>query len=459
MRFFQQQHTTENYENAIKGILTFVNFNRTRNLAIILFLANFVLLFMDYSNKGEGLWIITDGYKYLFYSHVILGLVTLLYILVSNRIMVHSANDITLAHKYYVFLFAFFMLSYTAITSAWIDQKIHNQITVYVIGCFLIAIIYYYKPKVTALLYGLSFVSFMILLTISQNDPAIRQGHYINGSILVVISYFLSTILYKLKQQELQHKFNLEKLVAERTKELQTANDLLRLEILERKRTEIEMARLDKLNLIGEMAASISHEVRNPLTTVKGFLQLLLNKQDSKDKEYFNLMIEELDRANSMLSEFLSISRTKPTILEWHNINEIVTSTLPLVRADVLNADKLLSVQLSNVPDLQLDIQEIRQLLLNLVRNALEAMSSGGQLGIKTFSTKTEVALVVSDEGKGIEQHLLEKLGQPFFTTKEKGTGLGLAVCYSIVSRHNGRIGVQTSPKGSAFSVYFALSE
>ena len=86
-------------------------------------------------------------------------------------------------------------------------------------------------------------------------------------------------------------------------------------------------------------------------------------------------------------------------------------------------------------------------------------MSSGGELGIKTFSTNSEVALVVSDEGNGIEQHILEKLGQPFFTTKEQGSGLGLAVCYSIVSRHNGRISVETSPKGSAFSVYFALNE
>ncbi|GAB6152229.1 hypothetical protein JCM17380_09790 [Desulfosporosinus burensis] len=114
-------------------------------------------------------------------------------------------------------------------------------------------------------------------------------------------------------------------------------------------------------------------------------------------------------------------------------------------------------MELNNVPDLQLDIQEIRQLLLNLVRNGFEAMSSGGQLSIRTFSTNIEVVLVVSDEGNGIEQGIIEKLGTPFFSTKEQGTGLGLAVCYGIVARHNGRISIETSPLGSSFSIHFII--
>jgi signal transduction histidine kinase len=446
-------------ETFIENILTYDNFNRTRNLSIILFLANLILLFIDSTNSAKGLWIINNAYKDLFYSHVVLGLVTLLFILVSYRVKAHSANEITSSHKLNVILFALFILSITAVISGWITQYFHGQSNVYVMACFTIAVMFNYKPKVAALLYGLSGVAYMILLTISQKDPNIRMGYYIDGSLLVVISYFLSTVLYKLKQQELQHKYNLEDLVTERTKELKAANNSLSQEILERKRAEIEMARLDRLNLIGEMAASISHEVRNPLTTVKGFLQLLRNKQDSRDKEHFDLMIEELDRANSILSEFLSISRTKPTMLEWHNINDIVSATLPLVQADALNNDKLCTVELNNVPDLQLDIQEIRQLLLNLVRNGFEAMACGGQLRIRTSFTDSEVALVVSDEGNGIEQHIMEKLGTPFFTTKQQGTGLGLAVCYSIVSRHNGRISVETSPKGSTFYVYFKLSK
>jgi len=370
----------------------------------------------------------------------------------------HSPQDITSAHKYYGLLFAFFSISLAAVISGWIDQKIHGQITVYVIGCFILAIMYSYKPKVTALLFGLSWVEFMVLITISYKEPILLQGHYINTTFLVVISYFLSTVHYKLRRQELLNKYYLEDLVTERTQELQVANDLLTQEVFDRKRAEIEMARLDGLNLIGEMAASISHEVRNPMTTVKGFLQLLRPKQAPRDQEFFDLMIEELDRANSMLEEFLSISRTKRTLFECHNINDIVTSTLPLFQADAYNNDQLLTIELNKVPDLQLNLQEIRQLLLNLVRNGLEAMSSGGQLRVKTFSTNREVVLAVSDEGHGMERAILEKLGTPFFTTKDKGTGLGLAVCYGIVSRHNGTISVESSPKGSIFSVHFELS-
>jgi Signal transduction histidine kinase regulating C4-dicarboxylate transport system len=454
---FQSQQITKNFEINIDDIVTYINFNKTRKIAIILFLTNLVFLFIDYINKMKGLWFITDGYKYLFFSHVILGLVTLLYILLSYRKKVSSVEDITLYHKLYVIVFAFFVLSHTAVISGWIDQKIHGQITVYIMGCFLIAIMYICKPKVTALLYVLSHVAFMVFLFISQKDPVIRQGHYINASLLVVIAYFLSIVHYQLKQQDLMYKHYLEDLVKERTMDLETANDLLTREIYDRKQAEAEMARFDRLKLIGEMAASISHEVRNPMTTVKGFLQLLKHKQETGDKEYFDLMIEELDRANSILSEFLSISRTKPTMLELHNINDIVTSTLPLVQADVLNTEHLLTVELNSVPDLQLNLQEIRQLLLNLVRNGLEAMSCGGQLRIKTFSTAGEVALVVSDEGHGIPGNILEKLGQPFNTTKEQGTGLGLAVCYGIVARHNGRIEVETSSLGSTFNVFFAL--
>jgi len=458
MELFQLQNITQCHGDAIEGIITHNNFNRTRKLAIILFLADLIYLFIDYINRAKGLWIINDSYVYLFYAHVVLCLVSFLYISVFYSMIARFSNEINLSHRLYVIVFSFFILGLSAVMSGWIDQKIHGQITVYIIGCLTIAVMFNYNLRVTALLYGSSCAVLMIFLTITQMDPNIRQGNYINASLIVIVSYFLSRLLYKLKQQDLRHKYFLEDLVTDRTKELQTANDLLSQEILERKRAELEMAKLDRLNLIGEMAASISHEVRNPMTTVKGFLQLLRNKQDPRDIEYFDLMIEELDRANSILSEFLSISSTKPTMFELHNINDIVTSTLPLIQADAQNNDTVLTIELNNVPDLQLDIQEIRQLLLNLVRNGFEAMSSGGQLGIRTFTNHSEVVLAISDEGNGIEQYVMEKLGTPFFTTKEQGSGLGLAVCYGIVSRHNGRINVETSPKGSTFYVYFELS-
>lgn len=459
MGLIQLQPLDKNAETAIDRIISCDNYNRTRQFSIILFLANLIFLMIDFNNRAKGLWSISDGYYYVFYTHIVLGFVTFMSILVTYKVTAHSASEVTLFHKLYVILFAFFALNYSAVISGWVSLEINRPNNVYLIACYSVAILYNFKSKIAAFLYGLSCITFMICLTISQEDPYLSFGHYSDVFLLVVIACFLSTVLFKYKQRNLLQNHYLEDLVLERTREMQASNDLLKKEIIERKRTESEMARLEKLNLIAEMAASISHEVRNPMTTVKGFLQLLKNKQGSRDKEFFNIMIEELDRANSILTEFLSITRNKPTSLECHNINDIVISTLPLLQADAQNNDKLLNAELNDVSDLQLDVQEIRQLLLNLVRNGFEAMTSGGQVSIRTYSSNGEVVLVVSDEGTGIEEIVLEKLGTPFYTTKEKGTGLGLAVCYGIVSRHNGRISVETSPSGSTFYVYFKLDD
>ena len=345
MRLFQLQPIIDNEENAISRIISYNNFNITRKLSVIIFFANVIFLVIDYNNKAKGLWEINHAYYYVFYTHVVLGLVTLIYILVSYKVNAHSADEIMLFHEVYIILFAFFVLNYSAVISGWITQKINSpSTTVYILACFTIAVIYDFKPKVIAPMYGLSCASFMTLLTISKEDPYMSFAYYLDAFLLVLISYFTSTVLNKYKQQNLRHKYYLEDLVTKRTEELQAASDLLKKEIIERKRTEIEMVRLDRLNLIGEMAASISHEVRNPMTTVKGFLQLLKNRQKLKDREYFDIMIEELDCANSILSEFLSISRNKATMFDWHNINDIVSSILPLVKADAQNNDKSLTV-------------------------------------------------------------------------------------------------------------------
>jgi PAS domain S-box-containing protein len=219
---------------------------------------------------------------------------------------------------------------------------------------------------------------------------------------------------------------------------------------------EQEMARLERLNLIGEMAAGIGHEVRNPMTTVRGFLQLLASKQDCASyREFYDLMIEELDRANSIISGFLSLAKNRPVDLKPVNLNSVVKTLLPLITADATNLDKNIRTDLQDLPDILLDEKEIRQLILNLVRNGLESMSQGGSLTIKTLSDHTYAQLSVEDQGEGIKPEHLNKIGTPFFTTKENGTGLGLAVCYSIAARHNASIKVDTGPTGTTFSVRF----
>lgn len=228
------------------------------------------------------------------------------------------------------------------------------------------------------------------------------------------------------------------------------------IDVTEIKRMENELARLDRLNLIGEMAASIGHEIRNPMTTIRGFMQLLKGwNNDPEWQDYSKLIIEELDRANSIISEFLSLAKNKPVKLQESNLNTIIAAVLPLIRSDSLAKDMNVVFECDDLPLILIDEQEIRQLLLNLSRNGLEAMPPGGTLTIRTYEENDTVVLSIQDQGYGISDEILSKLGTPFVTTKEEGTGLGLAVCYSIAERHNAWIDVNSSEQGTNFRVYF----
>ena len=235
-------------------------------------------------------------------------------------------------------------------------------------------------------------------------------------------------------------------------------------DITERRQLETEVARLDRLNLVGEMAASIVHEIRNPLSIVKGFLQLMSLRSNCRQcssdyGDYFDLMLNELERAGAIVSELLALSKKKAAELKLCCLNRIIQSLYPLLQADALIGDKFIRLELEEIPLLLLDEKEICQLVLNLARNGLEAMGPGGILTIRTFCQEGEVTLAVKDQGNGIDPEVVQKIGTPFFTTKENGTGLGLAVCRSIASRHQARINVATGPAGTTFFVGFKVPQ
>ena len=227
-------------------------------------------------------------------------------------------------------------------------------------------------------------------------------------------------------------------------------------DITEKKQMDAEVARLDALNLVGEMAASIGHEVRNPMTTVRGYLQLFQLKAEFKAyNDRLVTMIEEIDRANAIITQFLSLAKNKRSDMEPGNLNTVVEALFPLMQADALYKGHQLEVSCSPIPDTLIDAAEIRQLILNLFRNAMEAMALFGTARIRTYGAEDAVILEVSDTGKGIPPEIIDKLGTPFFTTKETGTGLGLPVCYRIAQRPGAAIGIDTSPAGTTFSIRF----
>lgn len=231
------------------------------------------------------------------------------------------------------------------------------------------------------------------------------------------------------------------------------------LDITEQEQWELQSARLERLHLIGEMAAAIAHEVRNPMTTVRGFLQLCKQQSNMLNEEYINLMLQELERANGIITEFLTLAKNKATDLQTCSLNETVSSILPLLEAEALIGGKQVLADLGDIPHLQLDEKEIRQLVLNIAMNGLDSMEGGGVLMIRTSVEEDRVLLRISDEGCGIPEEVMQRLGTPFLTTKENGTGLGLAVCYSIASRHKAAIDVATGREGSEFSIRFPYKQ
>ncbi|MFV8830319.1 response regulator [Alkalihalobacterium sp. APHAB7] len=230
-------------------------------------------------------------------------------------------------------------------------------------------------------------------------------------------------------------------------------------DVTESVKMQKEITRLDRLNLVGEMAAGIAHEIRNPMTTVLGFLQLSKKQQEYPTPiEYIDLMIGELERANGIITEFLALAKDKATDPRLENLNGIIYALHPLLQAEGMLGNKNVNLDLEDGPLLFIDEKEIRQLILNIALNGLEAMPLGGQLTIRTYVESDKAILKIIDEGPGIEPDVLKNIGTPFFTTKDKGTGLGLAICYSIAARNRANIEIDTSEKGTTFIVTFQQS-
>jgi PAS domain S-box-containing protein len=225
-------------------------------------------------------------------------------------------------------------------------------------------------------------------------------------------------------------------------------------DITERIRMDSELLRLDRLNLVGEMAASIAHEIRNPMTTVRGFLQLLSNKPElEKYTKYTTLMIEELDRANSIITTYLSLSGTSIE-RSLQDLSELISSFSPILDADATMHNTGIEYSLLSTARVMINAAEIKQLLANLVKNALEA-SPQGTVKVSTRDVPGGVLLEVEDNGTGILPEVMSKLGTPFLTTKAHGTGLGLAVCYRIADRHNSTILAENLNPGCRISIIF----
>jgi len=216
----------------------------------------------------------------------------------------------------------------------------------------------------------------------------------------------------------------------------------------------------EKLAVLGEMAAGIVHEIKNPLTTVKGFMQLIAAQtEDDTCREYADLVRAEVDDMNQVVSDFLTFARPRKPVTKETSLNQLVNSIGAFWTNQLAIEGIDLEITLSEEEKLvMLDQRQFRQVLTNMVKNALDAMNSTvkARLSLKVEYDRhnDRMMVTVSDNGVGMTEEELSKLGTPFYSTKDRGTGLGMGICYQIIKEHNGIIWVESKPgEGTTFAI------
>jgi PAS domain S-box-containing protein len=237
-------------------------------------------------------------------------------------------------------------------------------------------------------------------------------------------------------------------------------------DITEKRKKEAQLRRTENLASLTTLAAGVAHEIKNPLGSISIHLQLLQkallkNKNLEKIENYFYVIKEELDRLNGIVVDFLYAVRPLPLELREGNINELIEKIMEFVTPEMEQSGILCMLELGeNVPKILLDERLIKQTLLNLVKNAQTAMPKGGVLTVSTNYTENEIKVSVCDTGIGIDTENMAKIFEPYFTTTETGTGLGLTQVYKIIRAHHGEITVDSAPgAGSDFRIILPVPQ
>lgn len=220
--------------------------------------------------------------------------------------------------------------------------------------------------------------------------------------------------------------------------------------------TEVERLRLERLSCVNQLAAGIVHEIRNPLTSIKGFLQLIMRKQrESVMQSYLDVMFGEIERMERLISEFQMLARPAKTgHLVKINLAKTISNVILLMESQAVNKNAVLDYYTEQTAWVYGDESQIKQVLINLVRNAIEAVGEKGEIHVSLSVAPGTATVTVRDNGTGIPEDILNRLGTPFYTTKEHGTGLGLSICYSIINSHGGNVKIDSKVgEGTAISV------
>jgi len=216
-------------------------------------------------------------------------------------------------------------------------------------------------------------------------------------------------------------------------------------DLTEQKYSQESLVKSEKLSVIGQLAAGVAHEIRNPLTVLKGFTQLL-QKELGNDHSYLSTMLSELDRINEIVTEFMTLAKPQFVLFHSKYICDILNSVISILetQAILMNVNIRFS-HADQIPHIHCDENQLKQVFINIIKNSIEAMPQGGDIHIYSELTKEHQLLIrIQDQGPGIPQEFIKRVGEPFYTTKENGTGLGLMICQRIIEAHRGTLKIMS---------------
>ena len=239
-------------------------------------------------------------------------------------------------------------------------------------------------------------------------------------------------------------------------------------DVSEKRGREARLRRAESLASLTTLAAGVAHEIKNPLGSIGIHMQLIQktlatieNQRSQTIREYVDVVNEEVERLNRIVVDFLFAVRPMDTELEDRELNPIIRDLLDFVRYELEQAGiSIVEDYAEDLPELRLDEKYIKQAVLNIVKNAIAAMPEGGVMTVMTARRDDEVLLRISDNGEGMSEEVMEKIFEPYFTTRDFGSGIGLTLVYKIVKEHMGEISVASQKdKGSAFTILFPVPQ
>ncbi|MFB5252152.1 ATP-binding protein [Bacillus mycoides] len=230
-------------------------------------------------------------------------------------------------------------------------------------------------------------------------------------------------------------------------------------DITERTITTELLKKSDTLKAVGQLAAGVAHKVRNPLTVIKGFMQLL-QQEVGEDKEYLSLILSEISSIETVLQEFLSIAKPNAAVFEPKNLCTILDNVVDLISTQAIMKNIRIALNM-DVENLLIECCEIqlKQVFYSILQNSIEAIQNGQEIIINVKKhNSTEVKICILDKGVGIPSERIKRLGEPFYSTKEKGTGVGLMMSYRIIESHGGKISIKSQVgKGTTVTLFFPI--